>query len=172
MWNFLWQTGSRLSFWRWEKIWFRNRTKVTIWGKWFCLRSYLIGWQAKARARSARVAGFLHGRATISNEGLGQRGMKVGKIFFKEGCSSELREPGSLIYWVFNSEKDAGKRWWSEFRQLRDLLEHVHGSVDLHHLKTRIKKIIFMMMIRMMIRVKTMIGTWMTWRSRLAFLSC
>jgi hypothetical protein len=27
--------------------------------------------------------------------------MKVGKIFFEEGCSSELREPGSLIYRVF-----------------------------------------------------------------------
>jgi hypothetical protein len=49
-----------------------------------------------------------------------------------------------------------------EFGQLRGLLKHVHGSTDVHHLKTRIKKIIFMMMIRMMIRMKTMIGTWMT----------
>jgi hypothetical protein len=56
--------------------------------------------------------------------------------------------------------------------QLRGLLEHVHGSVGLHNLKTRIKKIIFMMMIRRMIRIKTMIGTWMTQRSRLALLSC
>jgi hypothetical protein len=55
----------------------------------------------KARARSAGVAGFPHGRATISKEGLGRRGMKVRKIFFEEGCSSELREPGSLIYRVF-----------------------------------------------------------------------
>jgi hypothetical protein len=155
------------------KIRFRNRTKITIWGKWFCLRSFLIGWQAKARARSAGVAGFPHGRATISKEGLGRRGMKVGKIFFEEGCSSELTD--GLESWFIeylNSEMDAGKRWWLEFGQLRGLLKHVHGSTDVHHLKTRIKKIIFMMMIRMMIRMKTMIGTWMTWRSRLAFLSC
>jgi hypothetical protein len=134
-----------------EKIWFRNRTKVTIWGKWFCWRSFLIGWQAKARARSAGVVGLPHGRAAIGMEGLDWRGMKVRKIFFEEGCSSELREPGSLIYQVFKLENGCKKRWL-EFGQLRGLLKHVHGSTDLHHLKTRIKKIIFMMMIRMMIR--------------------
>jgi hypothetical protein len=82
------------------------------------------------------------------------------------------RGPENLIPWVFKLENGCRKRWWSEFGQLRDLLEHVHGSVDLHHLKTRIKKIIFMMMIRRMIRIKTMIGTWMAQRSRLALLSC
>jgi hypothetical protein len=110
MWNFLWQTVSRLSFWRWEKIWFRNQTKVIIWGKWFCLLSYLIGWQAKARARSAGVAGFLHGRATIGMERLDRRGMKVGKIFSDDGCSFELTE--GLKTWFLeylNSRMDAGK---------------------------------------------------------------
>jgi hypothetical protein len=42
--------------------------------------------------------GFSRGRATINKEGLGRRGIKVEKIFFEEGCSSELRETGSLIY--------------------------------------------------------------------------
>jgi hypothetical protein len=48
---------------------------------------------------------------------------------------------------------------------LRQLLEHVHGSAGSHHLKTRIKKIIFMTTIRRMIRIKMMIGTWITGRS-------
>jgi hypothetical protein len=65
------------------------------------LRSFPIGWQAKARARSAGVVGLPHGSVTIVLEGLDRRGMNVGKIFFEEGCSSELREPGSLIYRVF-----------------------------------------------------------------------
>jgi hypothetical protein len=43
--------------------------------------------------------------------------------------------------------------------------EHVHGSTELHQMKTRIKKIIFVVMIRRMIRIKTMIGTCMTQRS-------
>jgi hypothetical protein len=34
------------------------------------LRSFPIGWQAKARVRSAGVAGLPHGSATISMEGL------------------------------------------------------------------------------------------------------
>jgi hypothetical protein len=46
----------------------------------------------KARARSAGVAGFPHGRATIGMEGLDRRGMKVGKIFSDDGCSFELTE--------------------------------------------------------------------------------
>jgi hypothetical protein len=62
------------------------------------LRSFLIRWQAKARARSAGVEGLPHGSTTIDMEGLDRRGLKVRKTFFKEGCSSELREPGSLIY--------------------------------------------------------------------------
>jgi hypothetical protein len=48
------------------------------------------------------------------------------------------------------------------FRVLRDLLEHAHGSAGSHHLKIRIKKIIFMTTFRRMTRIKTMIGTWMT----------
>jgi hypothetical protein len=54
-------------------------------------------------------------------------------------------------------------------RVLRDLLEHVNGFVGSHHLKTRIQKIIFMIMIRRMIRIKKMIGTRINGRSRLAF---
>jgi hypothetical protein len=42
---------------------------------------------------------------------------------------------------------------------LRKLLEHVHGSMGSHHLKIRIKKIIFMMTNRRMIRSFTMIET-------------
>jgi hypothetical protein len=81
----------------------------------------------------------------------------------------------SLEAWFIeylNLEMDVGKRWWSKFGQLRGLFEHIHGSADLHNLKTRIKKIIFTMMIRRMFRIRTMIGTWMIWRSRLAYLSC
>jgi hypothetical protein len=81
----------------------------------------------------------------------------------------------SLEAWFIkylNSKMDAGKRWWSEFGQLIGLLKHVHGSADLHNLKTRIKKIIFMITIRRMTKIKTMIGTWMAQRSRLVFLSC
>jgi hypothetical protein len=136
------------------------------------LRSYLIGWQAKARARSGGVAGFPRGRATTSKEGLGRRGMKVGKIFFEEGCSSELREPRSLMYRVFKFRNGCRKKMVIEFGQLKCLLEHVYGSAGLYHLKTTIKKIIFVATIRRMIRIKTTIGTWMTQRSRLALLSC
>jgi hypothetical protein len=169
--NFWWKTGSRLSFWRWEKIQFRNRTKIIIWRKQFCLRSFLIGWQAKARVRSAGVAAFL----TANDNQRGRTGSKRyegredlrGRVLFQID-----RGPGILIYRVFKLRNGCRKKWWSKFGQLRDLLEHVHGFMNLHHLKSRIKKIIFMMMIIMMIRVKTMIGTWMTWRSRLAFLSC
>jgi hypothetical protein len=45
---------------------------------------------------------------------------------------------------------------------LRQLLEHVHGSASLHHLKTRIKKITSKMTNRRMIKIKMMIGTWIT----------
>jgi hypothetical protein len=89
---------------------------------------------------------------TIDKEGLDRRGTKVGEIFFEEGCSFELTE--GLETWFIeylNSKMDAGKRWWLEFGQLRDLLEHI---ADLHHLKTRIRKIIFMIMIRRMIRIR------------------
>jgi hypothetical protein len=55
---------------------------------------------------------------------------------------------------------------------LRQLLEHVHGSTGSHHLKTRIKKIIFIMTNRRMIKSLTMIRTWTTERLRLALLSC
>jgi hypothetical protein len=109
---------------------------------------------------------------TIGKEGLDRWFVMVGKIFYDEGCSSELTEDQEVWFIEYlNSELDAGKRWWSEFRQHRDFLEHIHGSAGLHHLKTRIKKIIFMTMITRMIRIKTMIGTGMTQRSRLALLS-
>jgi hypothetical protein len=45
---------------------------------------------------------------------------------------------------------------------LRQILEHVHGSMGSHHLKTRIKKIIFMVTNRRMIRSLMMIGTGIT----------
>jgi hypothetical protein len=83
------------------KVRFKNGTGIQMERKENALRSFPIGWQAKARVRSAGVAGLPHGSATIGMEGLDRRGMKVGKIFFEEGCSSELREPESLIYRVF-----------------------------------------------------------------------
>jgi hypothetical protein len=72
------------------KVWFKNKIGIQMEWKENVLRSFPIGWQAKARARSAGVVGLPHGSATIGMEGLGWRGMKVGKIFFEEGCSSEL----------------------------------------------------------------------------------
>jgi hypothetical protein len=45
---------------------------------------------------------------------------------------------------------------------LKQILEHVHGSMGSHHLKTRIKKIIFMVTNRRMIRSLMMIGTGIT----------
>jgi hypothetical protein len=52
---------------------------------------------------------------------------------------------------------------------LRQLLKHIHGSTGSHHLTTRIKKITSKMTIRRMIRIKTMIKTWITRTSGLAF---
>jgi hypothetical protein len=45
---------------------------------------------------------------------------------------------------------------------LRQLIKHVHGSMGSHHLKTRIKNIIFVMTNRRMISSLTMIGTEIT----------
>jgi hypothetical protein len=53
---------------------------------------------------------FPRNRATISKEGLDRRGMKVGKIFFEEGFSSDLRELGSLIYRVFKLRNGCRKK--------------------------------------------------------------
>jgi hypothetical protein len=74
------------------------------------LRSFPIRWQAKARVRSTGVAGLPHDSATIIMEGLDRRGMNIGKIFFEEGCSSELRESGSLIYRVFKLRNGCRKK--------------------------------------------------------------
>jgi hypothetical protein len=92
------------------KVWFKNRIRIQIEWKENALRSFPIRWQVKARARSARVVGLPHGSATIGKEWLGWRGMKVGKIFFEEGCSSELTkglESGFLEYLI--SDMDAGQ---------------------------------------------------------------
>jgi hypothetical protein len=75
-------------------------------------------------------------------EGLDRRGMKVEKIFFEEGCSSELREPGSLIYQVFKLKNGCRKKmkvriwtahrspqtrpWFRRFAQSEDTYQEDH----------------------------------------------
>jgi hypothetical protein len=49
---------------------------------------------------------------------------------------------------------------------LKQLLKHIHDSTGLHHLKTRIKKIIVMMANRRKIIIFDDIETWIIRRSR------
>jgi hypothetical protein len=68
------------------KVRFKNGTGIQMERKENALRSFPIGWQAKARARSAGVAGLPHGSTTIGMEGLDRRGMKTGRSFLRKGA--------------------------------------------------------------------------------------